>query len=206
MGRRPITAVLAAGIVGMAAIAGWYAYQGANYVTTDYASVVAPTRWVSAPIFGEVTALKVSGGRPVRKGQVVAIIQNPGTGRHPVTAGVSGWVGPVAVNAGDVVQPGQALFAIVELGHEVVEANIPETSAGQIVVGETANVRFPAYPGTVFSGKVATIGGASRSLDNPLLGTGAFAKSTQWIPVIISVSAPGAVLRAGESASVQIVR
>jgi membrane fusion protein (multidrug efflux system) len=102
-----------------------------------------------------------------------------------IVAPVSGIVGRKAVNVGDHVQPGQALFAIVQTDDLWVTANFKETQLERMHPGEKVNVSVDAFPGT-FHATVESLPGASGakySLFPPENATGNYVKVVQRLPV-----------------------
>jgi membrane fusion protein (multidrug efflux system) len=94
------------------------------------------------------------------------------------------------VVAGDIVQPGQPIFTIYDLGNVWVTANFEETKLGSIRVGEPVRVSVDAHRGREFTGRVELIGAAAASqfsLIPPNNASGNFTKVTQRIPVRISI-------------------
>jgi Cu(I)/Ag(I) efflux system membrane fusion protein len=77
--------------------------------------------------------------------------------RFTLTSPIAGVVGELGTREGAMVQPGMALFRIVDLSSVWVEASIPETQAAQLRVGAAAEVNAEAYPGRSFAGKVGAI-------------------------------------------------
>jgi HlyD family secretion protein len=73
-------------------------------------------------------------------------------GYTKIYAPVTGTVSVRAVREGEVVNPGSPLVTIIDLGDTWVRADIPETAADHIGLGDTLRVRLPG--GTVTSGKV----------------------------------------------------
>ena len=69
-----------------------------------------------------------------------------------IYAPVSGTVSVRAAREGEVVNAGQAIVTVVDLGDTWVRAAIPETEADHIGYGDTLRVRLPG--GTVTQGKV----------------------------------------------------
>jgi multidrug efflux pump subunit AcrA (membrane-fusion protein) len=65
---------------------------------------------------------------------------------------VTGTVSVRAAREGEVLNAGQAIVTIVDLGDTWVRAAIPETNADHIGLGDTLRVRLPG--GTMTSGKV----------------------------------------------------
>jgi RND family efflux transporter MFP subunit len=94
-----------------------------------------------------------------------------------VRAPFDGIVTGVKASIGEGVSPGQDLFTLVDIGEIRVEARVLESEIGRIKSGREANLRFAAYPGRVFRGKVRAVSpvvdpetktcGAHIVLDNP---------------------------------------
>jgi Cu(I)/Ag(I) efflux system membrane fusion protein len=77
--------------------------------------------------------------------------------RFTLTSPTSGVIAELGVREGVMVQPGMALFRVVDLGSVWVEASIPEMQAADVRVGAMAHAKTDAYPGRTFSGKVSAI-------------------------------------------------
>ena len=73
-------------------------------------------------------------------------------GYAKIYAPVTGTVSVRAAREGEVLNAGQAIVTIVDLGDTWVRAAIPETDADHIGLGDTLKVRLPG--GTITSGKV----------------------------------------------------
>jgi HlyD family secretion protein len=73
-------------------------------------------------------------------------------GYTKIYAPVAGTVSVRAAREGEVLNPGQPIVTIVDLGDTWVRAAIPETNADHIGLGDTLRVRLPG--GTVLQGKV----------------------------------------------------
>ncbi|HEX6505073.1 MAG TPA: efflux RND transporter periplasmic adaptor subunit [Terriglobales bacterium] len=73
-------------------------------------------------------------------------------GYTKIYAPVTGTVSVRAAREGEVLNPGSPIVTIIDLGDTWVRADIPETSADHIGLGDTLRVRLPG--GTVTSGKV----------------------------------------------------
>jgi HlyD family secretion protein len=74
-------------------------------------------------------------------------------GYTQVMAPVNGTVSVRAAREGEVVSPGQAIVTIVDLGDTWVRADVPETYADHIALGDVFQVRMPSgesVPGKVF--------------------------------------------------------
>lgn len=69
----------------------------------------------------------------------------------------SGILGDQEVFIGQQVSPGQSCFKLVNLSRLRVEVNTLESEIGDIRVGSKASVRFAAFPGETFPGKVTAI-------------------------------------------------
>ena len=109
-----------------------------------------------------------------------------------ITAPASGIVARRAVEAGQYIQPGQQLLAIVDLTKVWVVANFKETQLKEIKLGQSADIAVDANSRT-YRGHVESLAGASGarfSLLPPENATGNYVKVVQRIPVIIALD-PG---------------
>jgi len=103
-----------------------------------------------------------------------------------VTAPVSGRVTRRTVEVGQVVQPGQPLLAVVDVGTVWVIANYKETQLTHVRPGQRASISVDTHPGLVLRARVDSIqsGTGSRfSLLPPENASGNFVKVVQRIPV-----------------------
>ncbi|MBE9584516.1 HlyD family secretion protein [Mucilaginibacter sp. JRF] len=127
-----------------------------------------------------------------------------------VKSPASGTVGKKNVQVGQLVQPGQTLFAVVNDNSLYVTANFKETQLNEIRNGQKVNIEVDAYPdmeleGTVYNFSPAT--GAKFSLLPPDNATGNFVKVVQRIPVKIKINATAeqlAKLRPGMSVNASV--
>ena len=122
-----------------------------------------------------------------------------------VKAPVAGVLSRKNVEAGQVVQAGQPLFAIIPLENVWVTANFKETQLRDMRPGQKATVKVDAFGGQTFSGHVDSIAGATGarfSVLPPENATGNFVKVVQRVPVKIVLDSgqdPEHRLRAGMS-------
>jgi membrane fusion protein, multidrug efflux system len=122
-----------------------------------------------------------------------------------VKAPVKGIVSKKTVEVGQLIQPGQALMAIIPLDRVWITANFKETQVEHIRPGQRVTIRADAYGGKTFDGKVESLAaatGARFSLLPPDNSTGNYVKVVQRIPVRISLDAgqdPEHLLRPGMS-------
>ena len=112
--------------------------------------------------------------------------------RTSITAPSAGTVSRKSVEVGQVIQPGQPLFALVSQADVWVTANFKETQLRHMQAGQRAVVQVDAL-GREFSGRVDSISaatGAKFSLLPPENASGNYVKVVQRIPVKI-VLEPG---------------
>jgi membrane fusion protein (multidrug efflux system) len=105
-----------------------------------------------------------------------------------ITAPAAGIVSKKGVNAGQVVQAGQPLVALVQIGDVWVTANFKETQLKDMRPGQPAKVTVDAFGGRELKGKVDSVAGATGarfSLLPPENATGNFVKVVQRVPVKI---------------------
>jgi RND family efflux transporter MFP subunit len=77
--------------------------------------------------------------------------------RTRVRAPFEGIVTGVKISSGESVGPGQDLFTLVDVREIRVEARVLESEIGRIKIGREASLKFAAYPGRVFRGKVRAV-------------------------------------------------
>lgn len=127
-----------------------------------------------------------------------------------VRAPVSGVVTRKSAEIGQVVQPGQALLAIVSFKDLWVTANFKETQLDNIRLGQTAEIRVDAYGEAVFKAHIDSISAATGgkfSLLPAENASGNFVKVVQRVPVKLLIDSGGDaahVLRPGMSAVVKV--
>ena len=106
-------------------------------------------------------------------------------------APVDGLIGQRVVRAGQYVDPGQPLLAVVPHDAYVV-ANFKETQLGRIARGQAVTVEVDAFDGETLHGRVdsfAPASGAQFALLPPDNATGNFTKIVQRMPVRIKLDA-----------------
>ncbi|HEX7122713.1 MAG TPA: efflux RND transporter periplasmic adaptor subunit, partial [Gemmatimonadaceae bacterium] len=91
-----------------------------------------------------------------------------------VRAPFTGVVSERSVSEGDIVQPGAALFTVVDPSSMRYEAAVPAAQLGGVKVGAPVSFTVNGYPGNSFQGRVARI---SPSVD----------PSTGQVAIVISV-------------------
>jgi len=107
-----------------------------------------------------------------------------------IVASSTGVVARKWVMPGDIIQPGQPVFTIYDLGNVWVTAYFEETKLEAMKLGSPAEVDVDAYPNHKFFGKVILIGAAAASrfsLIPPNNASGNFTKVTQRVPVKIGL-------------------
>lgn len=124
-----------------------------------------------------------------------------------IVSPVHGMVAKKTARPGEVVQRGQPIFMLVDASRFWVEANVEETRIRFVKPGSKVTIRVDSYPGLEFAGRVEEIGEATVSefsLFSPQKLTGQFIKSTQRLPVKISVVNRDNLLKVGMLAVVWI--
>ncbi len=126
-----------------------------------------------------------------------------------IVAPTDGVVTRKSVEVGQIVQPGQGLFALIPLHDIWVTANFKETQLAKVRPGQKAEIDVDMY-GQTFAGTVDSVAGATGarlSLLPPENATGNYVKIVQRIPVKIlldPVPADKAILRPGMNVDVTI--
>ncbi|HEY9777731.1 MAG TPA: HlyD family secretion protein [Planktothrix sp.] len=104
-----------------------------------------------------------------------------------IWAPVDGRIGKKSVEVGQRVEPGQALFSIVQDDCWII-ANFKETQVGKMRQGQPVEIKIDSFPNHTFTGKVDSLGpasGAKFSMLPPDNATGNFTKIVQRIPIKI---------------------
>ena len=117
-----------------------------------------------------------------------------------IKAPVAGIVSKKTIEAGQVVQPGQPLMAVVPQEDIWITANFKETQLADMHQGQAATVSVDAFGGRVLNAHVDSIAsatGAKFSLLPPENATGNYVKVVQRIPVKL-------VFEAGQDAEHQL--
>jgi membrane fusion protein (multidrug efflux system) len=105
-----------------------------------------------------------------------------------IAAPSDGHVTRKSVEAGNQIQAGQPLMAVVTLDDIWVIANYKETQLDKVKPGQKVEIKIDTYPGKKFKGKVESImagTGSVFSLFPPENATGNFVKVVQRVPVKI---------------------
>lgn len=176
-------------------VIGYYAYQGYFYVKTEDAVVTGDIYKIAPKLSGKLTRLEFEEGSEVEKDQIVAQ-QEQLTATGPaqlegvmIRSPISGVILQRVAKEGEVVGAGNTVALVVDKRKLYVQANIEETEAGYVHVGQTVEIKLDMYPGRTFRGTVSRIGEATQStfsLLPPINAGGNFTKVTQRIPVNIA--------------------
>jgi membrane fusion protein (multidrug efflux system) len=129
-----------------------------------------------------------------------------------VTASIDGQVSKIDIQPGQLVQPGQSLFYIINNDVAWVVANFKETQLNKMVIGQKVSVTVDAYPDYEFKGEIASFSPATGSVFSllpPDNATGNFVKTIQRLPVKISLDETNdakkiKLLRPGMNANVDV--
>lgn len=109
-----------------------------------------------------------------------------------ISAPFSGVVTLIKVAPGENIEIGREICTVVDLSQLKIEAKVLETLIGKIKIGREADVRFSAYPGKVFRGRVAAI--------SPLVSP-----AEKTCSVFIHLDNPSGEIKPGMHAEVEIV-
>ncbi|WP_367754118.1 HlyD family secretion protein [Flavobacterium sp. WC2421] len=107
-----------------------------------------------------------------------------------VTAAIDGQVSKIDIQPGQLVQPGQSLFYIINNNQAWVIANFKETQLNKMVAGQKVTLKVDAYPDYEFKGTITSFSpatGARFSILPPDNATGNFVKTIQRLPVKINI-------------------
>jgi multidrug efflux pump subunit AcrA (membrane-fusion protein) len=202
-----------------------YWYQTTYFVSTENASITGDLVQVGSLNAGRIVATRVDVGRPVRQGQEIAVVAMPqevgsgvvgaaprmgitGTSDSlvPVYSPLNGIVAARMGHVGGTVTAGQPIYALVDPAQVWIRANIEESNAWRVQVGQAALIHVDAL-NRDFVGYVDAITPASAATFSLLPAnnaSGNFTKVTQYVPVKIIVDTRGVVLPLGTSVEVRI--
>ncbi len=113
--------------------------------------------------------------------------------RFTLTAPISGVIAELGVREGATVTAGQTLYRIVDLSTVWVNAEVPETQASWVTPGARVEARVPAYPNSVFSGRVGAL-------------LPEVTAATRTVRARIELDNPGARLKPGMFATLSFAR
>ena len=105
-----------------------------------------------------------------------------------IVAPEDGYVGKVPIQAGQYLQAGSQLFALVKNDQKWVIANFKETQIDKMVEGQKVKIEIDAFPDREFDGVVSSFSpatGATFSILPPDNASGNFVKVVQILPVKI---------------------
>lgn len=128
-----------------------------------------------------------------------------------IVAPASGRASKKSIQLGQLVQPGQTLFSIVNDNSVFITANFKETQLTNMKTDQKVDIEVDAYPKWKLHGHVYNFSGATGakfSLLPPDNATGNYVKVVQRIPVKIKIDAGKdtlAMLRPGMSANVSVI-
>jgi membrane fusion protein (multidrug efflux system) len=108
-----------------------------------------------------------------------------------ITAAIDGQVSKIDIQPGQLVQPGQSLFYIINNTEAWVVANFKETQLNKMIIGQKVTIKVDAYPDYDFEGSITSFSpatGSRFSLLPPDNATGNFVKTIQRLPVKISLN------------------
>lgn len=149
----------------------------------------------------------------VKKAQALLDAANLNLGYTVVTASIDGQVSTIDIQPGQLVQPGQSLFYIINNNETWVVANFKETQLNKMRTGQKVKLKIDAFPDTDFEGKIASFSpatGSKFSLLPPDNASGNFVKTVQRLPVRINFTAHNEkeklqLLRSGMNADVDVI-
>lgn len=129
-----------------------------------------------------------------------------------VTAAYDGQVSTIDIQPGQLVQPGQSLFYIINTEEVWVVANFKETQLNKMKLGQKVEIKADAFPNDKFEGEITSFSpatGSRFSLLPPDNATGNFVKTVQRLPVKITLSSNNAkekikLLRSGMNVEVDV--
>ncbi len=170
--------------------------QRLEQATAAYAKAQADVRASRAVIAAQRHQLEVMTGTKKQRGADLAgakaalAAARLKLGYTRITAPFDGVVGQRQVQAGDYVNVGSSLIAVVPLPQVFIVANYKETQLTHVAPGQPVDITVDTFPGEQMHGRVERIAPASGSqfaFLPPDNATGNFTKVVQRIPVRIAL-------------------
>lgn len=141
----------------------------------------------------EVEAAEHEASAELDQARAAAELARIDLSRTKIAAPVTGYVAHKNVAEGQVVSPGDALFAVVDLRSIWVMANFKETQIGDMQALQPVDIEVDAYPGHVLRGHVESFQPGTGSVFSLLPAenaSGNFVKVVQRVPVRIAIDSP----------------
>lgn len=179
----------------VAAVVGYYGYQSYFYVKTEDAMITGDIYKIAPKVAGKLKSVRIDEGSEVQSGEIVAeqeqvnVASNAQLENVTIRSPIRGVILQRAAKEGEVVGAGNTIALVVDKRQMYVLANVEETEAGYIQVGQQVDIVLDMYPGRTFTGTVTKIGEATQStfsLLPPTNAGGNFTKVTQRIPIKIA--------------------
>lgn len=117
-----------------------------------------------------------------------------------VKSTIDGTVIKVGIVSGDIAAPGTGGISVVDFSKLTINANVDETKADEIKLGQEASFQVSAFPGVKFVGKVKEIGLATLLTLDPYSTNGTTGSSNndnQVVPIKIEFSNQGKNIKPG---------
>lgn len=190
-----LVVILTVIVLGGGSIAGYFWYEGQNFISTEDSRLAGDIYKVMPRITGKVTSLQVDEGAHVLADQIVGQqdsnnLATSSMDQAALRSPIEGTVIKTLIKTGEVASVGQAVAMIVDPNKLFVSANIEETTINKIHEGQKVDIKLDNFPGKILTGKVKEISKATASTFSLLPSTntsGNFTKVTQRVPIKISI-------------------
>ena len=166
---------------------------------------------VSPQISGKLLEFDVEEGDQVTKDQIlgrqeVLNLADPNVDQSVIRAPIDGIILKKQGTVGEFETVGQTLAVLVDPQKLYINANIEEIQIGRIQPGQLVDITIDQFEGAKFTGKVQSIGQASKSTFSllPASTSGTFTKVVQKIPVKIQLDQTNDKLLPGTNAVIRI--
>lgn len=185
----------------------WYYFywQNSTYFTTDNAKVSAQLYTITPSNSGKLMKYSVALGKPVKKDQVIAMVENGPYIKSPIDGTI---VVKSDLTLDQEVSPADMLAVIADTSNIYVKVNIEETDISKINLGQEVIVMLDAYPNQKFHGRVSEIDQiTSTALTGGAMSmttSGTYTKVTQFIPIKVVVDGANMNGLIGTNATVKI--
>jgi multidrug resistance efflux pump len=172
-------------------------YQSYYYVASDFAQVVGSVTEVLMPSASRITGLDAGLGGRIEAGERIAVLQPVGSpeAAADLIAPRGGVVVGLYAREGQLAFAGQPVLALAEPSELWIVANVSETSAGDVRIGQAAEIQLVSLDREIPGQVVEILAGSSRAAGSSTLST---------VPVRIALAGDASDLHPGMAAYVKI--
>lgn len=193
--KKIIIGTIVSAVIVCACIISYNVYEYVYYIRTNDAKVAADLIDVSPQISGKLMEFNINEGDIVTKDQILARqdpsgLEDSYIDKSLIRAPISGIIVKKQANVGENLSPGKNIALIVDPSSYYISANINETKASKLNIGQNVTITVDEYGGKKFIGTVDSIGKVTQFDEKTSYYSqkGKYKKILQKIPVKIKLN------------------